>query len=270
MPVYDAQRNRLINLRDGSGNLLARGWYTGGGSYELVYQHSRPYLFGQNVGGPTTAYLASVAAQAITFATLPNTMAIPMVGFALTGAGVVGSQLYLTWTFGLSHFIQEATITEQGLVGGQLYTESGDNLAVNLVGVIDHNGTPHVIDGRGEVFSIAFTGATFEATEVASNVVNFSVGATARVGDNLYVVGNSDQLHVSRLNSDLSLTALTLSGDTDATMAIEAAVGIGPDIYLFELVTRNIWRVQVTGDAAVSALLTTQTPNIRIHAALTA
>ena len=57
MPVYDAQRNSLTNLRDAGGNLLARGWYTGGGSYDLVYQRRR--LLGVAANGTLYQYSAS-------------------------------------------------------------------------------------------------------------------------------------------------------------------------------------------------------------------
>ena len=97
MPVYDGNGTRLINLQDGDSNLLANGWYTGGGSYELVY--SPGTLYGMAAGATArSARLYAFELNPFSATVVDTITSFPGVAniIRVTGAGLafLGETLY--------------------------------------------------------------------------------------------------------------------------------------------------------------------------------
>ena len=280
MPIYDAQRNRLTNLRDSAGNLLARAWYTGGGSYELVYQRSAPYLFGQaSVGDAIVAYLISGTVDAPTFTALANTLAAPSLAgdnqnTALRAAAMVAGQGYLSWERSPDRTLalQEISIDGGGITGGALYASSTGLQNPQYQGVFDHNGVPHGIDTFGRIYRLTTSGSTLTGTLVVQLfTTNVGIGATARTADGtLYLIAEtpSAEIAVYRVSPTLTATLLAVSGDNVVVAGdIEAAIAIGDDLLMFGHNSRRIYRGVITSDAVAFTELTTQAPATLFFAA---
>ena len=253
----------------------------------LGVQLSAPLgLFGQaDAGDNVIAYAASLSADGASFTALSNTLAPPVIGAddtrsRLFSAAQFDDKTWLLWAdrAGMPGIVlQEISIDGNGLASVASFTNA---LSTAFDAVISIGGNTYGVTAAGAGYQFSISGNAWTVTSVGSILSGAgSVGATARTADgSVYLVSNrrpqfNRDIRVDRVSFSggaFSTTELTLSGDTTTTDQIEAALGLGPDVYIFARDDRTVWHGVITSDAMALTELSDQTPASAYYAALTA
>ena len=223
MPIYDANRNRLINLRGTGGNLLARGWYTGDGSYDLVYQRSQHIAIVRQ-GTPTDSpfYRVEVGESALGLTSL-----------SYTGSNIGGgldTRDQISCAVAVSHDTFYLIRNR-----GSIYrcVLSGDEIRVAEItgnGVGDFRAgffiddTIICVGQGGAVREIAVSGTYTAASTGDSLGAFYEIGGGFTLGGNHYVV-------YYRSFADRALSIARLDGDPGSIARVDLS-GPAPDIAL--------------------------------------
>ena len=246
MPVYFGTE-KAASLYVGDVRLARR--YIG---EDLVFQKGAPYLFTQaSTGAVLIAHVLAFSSDgnSIAATTLSDTLAAPTVLHICRGATAYDGGVLLAWFRGSTNEsrLQKAALTADGLTAGTSYTGSVPSGNGSIITLFTIGSTLYALTTSESLYVVtlddgAGTYTLAAATYTGSFASGFSPGGAATTADGqLYIAGNdSAKIDLYRLSSSLALTDLN-AGFTNGS-PIEAAIGIGSDVYVFRLSPLGVWR----------------------------